>query len=105
MEWNDIEEKTAGQIKQEQDEKVWVEELKRLGRHDLIKDRVGTLEEPPAHYNVGYPPVKYITSHGLGFLEGNIIKYITRYRLKGNAVEDLSKAKLYIDMLLEQYKV
>ena len=83
----------------------FTEELRKLGRHDLIEKNVGTVDQPPQHYNVGIEPVKYITSHGLGFLEGNIIKYITRYKLKGNPVEDLHKARVYIDLLLKQYEV
>lgn len=83
----------------------FTEELMKLGRHDLIERNVGTVDQPPQHYNVGVEPVKYITSHGLGFLEGNIIKYITRYKLKGNPVEDLHKARVYIDLLLKQYEV
>lgn len=82
----------------------FVEELKKLGRYDLI-DKVGTADKPPIHYNVGIEPVKFITSHGLGFLEGNIIKYIVRYRMKGNPVEDLHKARTYIDLILKQYEV
>jgi len=82
----------------------FVQELERLGRYDLI-DKVGTAEKPPRHYNVGIEPVKYITSHGLGFLEGNIIKYVTRYKMKGNPVEDLHKARVYIDLLLKEYEV
>ena len=84
---------------------AFTEELKKLGRHDLIEKNVGTVDQPPQHYNVGIEPVKYITSHGLGFLEGNIVKYITRYKLKGNPVEDLHKARLYIDLILKQYEV
>ena len=84
---------------------AFTEELRKLGRHDLIEKNVGTVDQPPMHYNVGVEPVKYITSHGLGFLEGNIIKYITRYKLKGNPVEDLHKARVYIDLLLKQYEV
>lgn len=84
---------------------AFTEELRKLGRHDLIEKNVGTVDQPPMHYNVGVEPVKYITSHGLGFLEGNIIKYVTRYKLKGNPVEDLMKARLYIDLLLKQYEV
>jgi hypothetical protein len=95
---------TVAEIKKRQDDDAWTNELKRLGRHDLIKT-VGTAKEPPQHYNVGIEPVKFITSHGLGFLEGNIIKYIVRYKLKGNPVEDLHKARVYIDLLLKQYEV
>ena len=65
-----------------------------LGRHDLIKKYVGTADKPPFHYNTGIEPVKFILSHGiLGFLEGNIIKYLVRFKLKGSPVEDLHKAR------------
>ena len=39
----------------------------------------------------------------MGFCEGNIIKYITRYSNK-NGIEDLEKAKHYIEILIEHYK-
>ena len=45
-------------------------------------------------------PWDFITSQGLGFLEGNIIKYITRYRHK-NGIADLEKAKHYLEKLIE----
>ena len=54
-----------------------------------------------AHYRSGkIQPVEYIESAGLGFCEGNIIKYVSRHRAKGGA-EDLKKARHYIDLLLE----
>ena len=46
-------------------------------------------------------PIKYIVANNLNFLEGNIIKYVTRYKLK-NGAEDLRKAKQYLDWLIEQ---
>lgn len=45
-------------------------------------------------------PWDYIAANGLGFFEGNIIKYITRWRDKGGVV-DLEKAKHYLDKLIE----
>lgn len=33
--------------------------------------------------------------------QANVIKYITRYRFKGSPIEDLKKAKQYIDFILE----
>ena len=54
-----------------------------------------------SHYRAGgIQPVQYIEANGLGFLEGNVIKYVTRHRKKGGA-EDLRKARHYIDLLLE----
>lgn len=45
-------------------------------------------------------PVEYIMANGIGYMEGNAIKYITRYKLK-NGTEDLKKARHYIEMLIE----
>lgn len=45
-------------------------------------------------------PIEYIEANGLGYHEGNVIKYITRHGSKGG-VDDLRKAKHYIDMLIE----
>jgi hypothetical protein len=52
------------------------------------------------HYkNLGIQPIDYILSNGLGFAEGNIIKYTTRYRQKGG-VEDLRKVIHYAELLI-----
>lgn len=54
-----------------------------------------------SHYKVlSIQPTEYIIKNGLGFCEGNVVKYATRYKLKGG-VEDLMKARHYIDMLIE----
>lgn len=56
----------------------------------------------PKHYTSGAIECwDYIVSQGLGFLEGNVIKYVTRYRHK-NGREDLLKAKAYLDRLLKE---
>lgn len=53
-----------------------------------------------SHYkDMPIQPIEYIHANGLGFLEGNAIKYITRWRTKGG-VQDLEKARHYIDMLI-----
>lgn len=46
-------------------------------------------------------PIKYIIANGIPYAEGNVIKYISRWRKKGG-IEDLHKAKHYIDLLIEQ---
>lgn len=54
-----------------------------------------------AHYkDKAIQPWDYITSNGLGYLEGNVIKYVSRHKLKGG-VEDLRKARHYLDKLIE----
>ena len=45
-------------------------------------------------------PITFILENNLGFAEGNIIKYVSRWKTK-NGVEDLKKARHYIDMLIE----
>jgi hypothetical protein len=45
-------------------------------------------------------PWDYIASNGLGFFEGNIVKYVTRWRDKAG-LEDLKKAQHYLAKLIE----
>lgn len=54
----------------------------------------------PEHYNKGIECWDYTTSHNMGFLDGNVIKYVTRYRHK-NGIQDLHKAMEYLKKLIE----
>jgi hypothetical protein len=54
----------------------------------------------PKHYNRGIEMWDYAHSHNLDFFEGNIVKYVTRWKEK-NGVEDLHKAKQYLDKLID----
>ena len=45
-------------------------------------------------------PVEFIHANNIPFLEGNIIKYVVRHKSK-NGIEDLKKAKHYIDLLIQ----
>ena len=53
----------------------------------------------PAHYraDTGYEAIDVIEAWGLGFALGNAVKYICRAGLKEDAVEDLEKARWYIE--------
>lgn len=54
-----------------------------------------------AHYkSFAIQPSEFIHKNGIGFLEGNVIKYVCRYKAK-NGRQDLEKARHYIDLLLE----
>nr|DAE86729.1 MAG TPA: nucelotide kinase [Caudoviricetes sp.] len=54
------------------------------------------------HYSkMKIQPIDFITANELGYIEGNIIKYVCRYKSK-NGVEDLEKAQHYLQMLIEQ---
>jgi hypothetical protein len=45
-------------------------------------------------------PWDYIAANNLGYFEGNVIKYVTRWRDRGS-VDDLKKAQHYIEKLIE----
>jgi hypothetical protein len=45
-------------------------------------------------------PTEFIHANNIPFIEGNIIKYVIRHRNK-NGIEDLKKAKHYIDLLIQ----
>lgn len=45
-------------------------------------------------------PIEFIHKNHLSYIQGNVIKYVCRYRDK-NGIEDLKKARHYIDMLIE----
>ena len=48
-------------------------------------------------------PVEYIHANEIGYFEGNVIKYVTRWRSK-NGIADLEKAKHYIELLIDLEK-
>ena len=61
----------------------------------------------PNHYNTGdntYEPYKVIAAWEANFNIGSAIKYLARYKKKWNPIEDLEKAKQYIDFEIEQLK-
>lgn len=58
----------------------------------------------PVHYTQGAIETwDYIVSQKLGYLEGNVIKYVSRYKHK-NGLEDLKKAQAYLNKLISEYK-
>jgi hypothetical protein len=48
-------------------------------------------------------PIEFIVKNNIGFVEGNILKYILRFKDKGG-VQDLLKAKHYIELLIDSTK-
>jgi hypothetical protein len=57
-----------------------------------------------SHYkNYKIQPVEFIIKNNIGFVEGNIIKYVLRFKEKGG-VQDLNKAKHYIELLIDSTK-
>jgi len=53
------------------------------------------------HYiDKGIQPWDYIIANNLGYLEGNIVKYVSRWEAKGG-IDDLRKAQHYLAKLIE----
>ena len=57
----------------------------------------------PSHYNTGkIEVIDFIEDQKLGFTLGNAVKYICRCRYKDNMLEDLKKARWYIDYYIKE---
>ena len=62
---------------------------------------VNDIQHGGDHYkNRAIQPWDYVIANEMGYLEGTIVKYITRYKDK-NGVEDLMKARHFLDKLIE----
>lgn len=58
-------------------------------------------QEDGNHYkDLAIQPVEFIHANQIPYMEGNVIKYVTRWRSK-NGISDLRKARHYIDLLIE----
>ena len=72
-----------------------------VGTMELVPDLVGS----PPHYTYGgidtidFIKAKLTDEQFVGYLKGNVIKYIARADLKGDPAQDLAKAKWYMDRL------
>lgn len=77
-------------------EYLYITEIYGPDKQTSLEQQVGG-----KHYkNFAIQPVEFIHKNNLGFIVGNIIKYICRYKDK-NGIEDLQKAKHYIDILIQ----
>ena len=61
----------------------------------MIEDKIN-----PSYYRKKIEVTDFILEYDMGFAEGNIVKYVTRYKDK-NGVEDLKKARWYLNKLIE----
>jgi hypothetical protein len=77
---------------------------KEFKTHDeMIRDSVKGKKRQVGgnHYmNFAIMPIEYISKNKLDFLEGNIIKYISRHKHK-NGAEDIKKVIHYAELILE----
>jgi hypothetical protein len=84
---------------------IWFEE--ELYNFDFISEDAPAIKKPldvqvgGDHYKkYKIQPVEYNHANNLDYFQGNVVKYITRFRDK-NGLEDLKKAKHYIDLLIQ----
>lgn len=57
----------------------------------------------PSHYTMGgIEPYDFIRSWDMDFAAANVIKYVTRAPYKGKEVQDLEKARWYLNKLIEE---
>lgn len=69
----------------------------RENEHDAVK--------APVHYTYSkYQPKDVIRSWGLNFNLGSAVKYIARAGRKDDIIQDLSKAKQFIEFEIEALK-
>ncbi len=67
--------------------------------------QVKSTVDHPSHYNVGkIEVIDAIEDWGLNFSLGNAVKYIARADHKGKPIEDLQKARWYIEREIERRK-
>ena len=83
----------------------WTPEEEEVMQSMLSKGANGTsaldVQVAGNHYkDLAIQPVEYIHANGIGYFEGNVIKYVSRWRAK-NGIKDLEKAKHYIELLIE----
>ena len=59
----------------------------------------------PPHYNQGnIEVIDAIEDWGLDFNAGNVVKYVSRHQHKAEPLEDLKKARWYLDRLIEGWE-
>jgi hypothetical protein len=73
-------------------------------RTDRMKDNALSKQVGGNHYkDCNIQPVEYIAGNNLDFFEGNIVKYITRHRTKGEGEKDIKKVIHYAELILKLY--
>ncbi len=67
---------------------------------DMTTQDANAVQVGGDHYKTEIQPWDFILANNLGYLEGNIIKYVSRYKKKGG-MADLLKAQHYLQKLIE----
>lgn len=62
-----------------------------------LKAKADMVNHPPHYKAGGIETIDFIEAKNLGYHLGNVVKYVSRADLKGAKLEDLQKAKWYLD--------
>lgn len=112
---------TNNEVKRKDYAKSWEAFIAKANLRDALEERMDVIgqngndglhyseevkqEKPPEHYDFDIQPWDYMESlfsdeAFCGFLEGNVIKYISRWRDK-DGEKDLEKARTYLNKLID----
>jgi hypothetical protein len=93
-------------------EKEYIKDMRHMEYMKMMAEKENQMEKKdmvnsPEHYNKAgietIDALEAMLTTGFDFyLQGNIVKYLWRYRYK-NGVEDLKKAQWYLNKLIEVY--
>ena len=92
---------------------MWSKSIDTFGEYDEItfeqfkekymKETLNTQVGGSHYQDFPIQPIEFIMKNSLSFPVGNIIKYVCRFDKK-NGLEDLNKAKHYLEILIENYE-
>lgn len=75
--------------------------FRELSKQEEVRREVFTDKTKPTYYGSLIDVIDFCQKNNLDFMQGNVIKYVTRYKEK-NGKEDLLKAKEYINRMIKE---
>lgn len=72
-------------------------------KEEKVDDEIDMVNHPQHYSAHGIEPIEYIESHDLNFNLGNVIKYVSRAPFKGTELQDLKKAKWYLEREIKKH--
>ena len=79
--------------------KEYIDSLPRIDKEDRYREEPSSVDRPTHYTAYEIEPIDYINKNNMGYNEGNVIKYISRHRMK-NKAEDVRKAMKYCEFIL-----